>query len=337
MVFGCDFAQVVTLAHLIILCGRLGFRGSRLHRRLCRVRHGDRITGNEQRVVFSFEILEIDETVRVDIVAEISDLKVEVRTIRTPCVAAKTDDIAGLHHLSGIHQPAGKVRVIGLQAVVVTDDHEVTVATGVGRTLGNTHDAVPRSRHRRPFGITQIDTTVHPAMTVPVVGGDTVVCRMMVTRQIDGVARCRPLMPVMDGHNVEVLIQIETRHPVEIGEQQPVAVVNIVQVGIIHRIDEISQRILLYHGFYMGGVVHHIELDMVFLRHKAEETEHEQYGQAYMFGYQYLFHNLALEITATTFVFARFALCYPMASVRIMTSLNDGSTLDCFSPMVFSG
>ena len=64
---------------------------------------------------------------------------------------------------------------------------------------------------------------------------------MMVARQVNGVSRRGPLVTIVDGHNVEVLVQVEARHPVEISEQQAVAVIHIVEVGVIHRIDEVAQ------------------------------------------------------------------------------------------------
>lgn len=277
VVFRGDLAQVIALAHLVVLSrsGRLLglLRLLRLCRRLVRVRYGDRVTGDIQRIVLDFEVVEVDKAVGIDVVTEIADLKMEVSAVGAAGIATETDNVAGLHHLSRIDETAGKVSVVGFQTVVVADDHEVSVSAGIGRALGDAHDAVPRGRHGSALRIAEIDASVHPFVTVAVVRGDAVVGGMMITGQIDSVTRRGTLMTIMDGHNVEILIQVETRHPVEIGEQQTVAMIDIVEVGVVHRIDEIAQRVLFDFSFNARGVVHHAELDMVLLRRQTAERE----------------------------------------------------------------
>ena len=88
---------------------------------------------------------------------------------------------------------------------------------------------------------------------------------MMIAREEDGVARRRSLVTVMNRHNIEILVEIIARHPIEVGEQHAVTVIDIVQIGIVHGIDEVAEGVLLNVRLNASGVVDHIKLDMVLL------------------------------------------------------------------------
>jgi len=228
----------------------------------------------------------------------------KVGTVGTARVAAEPDDVAGLDCLSRVDQTAGEVGVVSLQPVVMPDDHQVAVPAGVSRTFGDAHHAVPRGRDRRALGIAEIDAAVHPAMAESIIRSDAVVGRMVIARKNDGIASSGTLVTVVDGHNVEVLIQVIARHPVEVGEQHPVAVVDIVQIGIIHRVDEVAQRVILNDRLYARSVVHHIELYVVLLRRKPSGKRHEKQHQSYISLEIRLSHGLPFYFLAVV-TFAR--------------------------------
>lgn len=190
VVFGRDLTQIVSFAHPVILRRTRGFR---FHCLLwltgSGVRHGDRVTRHKHGVVFQGVILEIDETIGVDVITKIAHLEMEVGTVGTSRVAAETDDVASFDYLSWVHEAAGEVTIVGFKPIVVADNHEIAIASGIGCTFGNAHNAVPCCGDRRAFGIAEIDTPVHSTVTEPIVGSDAVVRRMMVTCKVNSVAR----------------------------------------------------------------------------------------------------------------------------------------------------
>ena len=267
VIFLRDFTQVVAFTNFVIGSGSLRFgRGSLRRVTLDWSGGGNAIAGNVHGVVLQPEVVEIHQPVGVDVLSQITDFKVQVRAVRASGVAAESDDVTGVDHLSGVDEPAGKVGVVGLQAVVVADDDEVAIAAGV-TAFGDAHLAVPGGGHRRAGGVAQIHAAVHAAVTPAVVGRLSEVGGMMVSIQHDGVARCGANVSVMDADDVEILVAAVAGHPVEIGEQHAVAMVHVVQRGqILIEIQLVAQRVFRDGGVDVSRIVHHTELEMVLLR-----------------------------------------------------------------------
>ena len=105
-------------------------------------------------------------------------------------------------------------------------------------------------------------------------------------------------MTIVNRHNVEVLIEIVARHPVEIGKEHTVSVVHVVEVGVIHRIDEIAEGVLFNDGINPSRVVHHVELDVVLLRREPSGKRHEKQHQGYVSCEFRLSHDLPFDFLA---------------------------------------
>ena len=88
---------------------------------------------------------------------------------------------------------------------------------------------------------------------------------MMVAGQHHSVARSGPRVPVVDADDVKVLVTTVAGHPSEIGEQHPVAVVNVVEVGLVVATSQNAQRVLGNCAVNACSVVDDAELYVVFL------------------------------------------------------------------------
>ena len=226
----CDTAEVVAGADFVI--NSSGFRFGRLLLDLLLfrswIRCGNVVAGHEHRVVLELEVVEVDQLVGVDVHAEVADFKVQMGAVGASGVAAESDDIASLHDLAGVDQSAGKVCVVRLQAVVVADDDEVAVATGVA-AFGDADHAVPCRGDGRADGISEVDAAVHSAAAPAVIGGLLIVGGMMISVQNQCVTGGRTHVFVVNADDVEILVQTISRHPVEIGKQHAIAMVDIVE------------------------------------------------------------------------------------------------------------
>ena len=79
VVFLRDSTQIVALAHLVVGSGRLRLgrcclRGVLLNRS----GGGNAVAGHEHGVVFQLEVLKVHQSVRVDILTQIANLKMQV-------------------------------------------------------------------------------------------------------------------------------------------------------------------------------------------------------------------------------------------------------------------
>src|ERR1019366_4455872 len=57
-------------------------------------------------------------------------LVVQVGRRSTPAAADQADDLAAAHFLSGVNLNLGQMRVVGLEAAAVIDNHQTTIAAG---------------------------------------------------------------------------------------------------------------------------------------------------------------------------------------------------------------
>lgn len=155
--------------------------------------------------------------------------------------------------------------VIGFKPVVVPYDDEVAVAAGVA-AFGNADHAVPGGCYRRAGRIAEVNAAVHAPPPPTVVGGYLVVGRVMIAGKAERVFCRRADVPVMDAHNVEILVEICPRHPLEVGEQHSVAVVHVVEKRLVFvYLHHVAQGVFRDIRLDMGGVVDDVELDVVVL------------------------------------------------------------------------
>ena len=99
----------------------------------------------------------------------------------------------------------------------------------------------------------------------------------------------------MNRHNIEILVEIVTRHPIEVGEQHAVAVIDVVQIGIVHGIDEVAERVLFNVRLNASGVVHNVELDMVLLCRQPPQKRKQQNQQQYRLFQVLSAHSLTFD------------------------------------------
>ena len=86
-----------------------------------------------EKVEVALDVLciEVEETFRIDELAEETCLEVEVRTCGTSCITAKTDDVACPDNLVGLAKMATHVAVNCLESVRVTDDDVVAITAAL--------------------------------------------------------------------------------------------------------------------------------------------------------------------------------------------------------------
>ena len=105
--------------------------------------------------------LEIYQPRRVEGIAAIAGLKVEMGACRPAGVSSEGNGVAGVDPLSRLNQTARKVAVIGLQPVCMTDDHEVSVPSDM---LGVAYLAVECGKDGGPDRVGEVNTLMGPAV-----------------------------------------------------------------------------------------------------------------------------------------------------------------------------
>ena len=116
----CNRAQVVTAADSVIFCCCQGF--------LFLVVFECRVFGNQVLVIPDVAGREIDNQFRIDGVAQIARLKMQVRAGGAAGVASQADRFAAIDAHVFVHQDLGQVCIDGLQSVVVAYNHIVPVS-----------------------------------------------------------------------------------------------------------------------------------------------------------------------------------------------------------------
>ena len=107
-------------------------------------------------------VLEVDDALRVERLAHVSGLEVQMRPGAASGVAAVADYLASLDHLVGVDVVLGQMPVVGLEAVGVSQDNQIAVAARPSRKLGYAHLAVEGGPHRRPDGQRNVGASVGP-------------------------------------------------------------------------------------------------------------------------------------------------------------------------------
>ena len=156
MILAGDSREGVARAHGVVAhCGSL-CRGTRLSLFLCLLFGKDAVfligtenlvlvvhflhialvgieipVANLEKTVAECSRLKIYEPCGVKSRALVPGLKMQVRARRTPCRAAKADDISGAYPVPGIDIPSGKMRIEGLEAVCVAYYHQVSITANV--------------------------------------------------------------------------------------------------------------------------------------------------------------------------------------------------------------
>ena len=77
--------------------------------------------------------LEIDQPLRVECIALVACLEMEMRAGRSPRGASEPYFLPGIHPVARLHLALGKVAVECLEAVFVTDDHKIAVSLEILR------------------------------------------------------------------------------------------------------------------------------------------------------------------------------------------------------------
>lgn len=102
-------------------------------------------------------LVAIDDMLGVHGVTHIANLEMEMAAIGATGVAAKANDIASLHLVTRRNLTATHVSIVGLKTVVVTNHHQISIGTIVGR---HADGAVEGSVDRFSCGLSDVDSIV---------------------------------------------------------------------------------------------------------------------------------------------------------------------------------
>ena len=130
-------AQVVTLAHLVVatLCREFVLLLVGISKHLLAIpillvfRVDAKVCSLEQEVIATqIACAEVDKTLRVKRLSHIAALEMEVRASTATRVTTQRDRLTCDHPISSLDQSLGEVSVIGLDAIIVTNDYKSSVA-----------------------------------------------------------------------------------------------------------------------------------------------------------------------------------------------------------------
>ena len=167
MVFPCDFTQIISLSNLVVT-------GGRVQESIILTECGFTLDQVSVRLRIDAVLLHLQQLTRVDRVAEVAKLEMEVRSCGTSRITTKGDHITRLHLLSRLHQHLGEVSVQRLQAIVVADHDEVAVALLLHAHTRQAHHAVESRAHRVAHLEAHIRTCVETSPTLATLGGDQI-------------------------------------------------------------------------------------------------------------------------------------------------------------------